>query len=98
MSIVKVIEVLAESPRSWEEAAQQALDEASRSVRGIRSIYVKEFQATVEDGRIRSYRINAKITFEVESGAQRQGHDVDASERLTEGMSESGHRTAAVAS
>ena len=65
MAIVKVIEVLAESDTSWEDAAQEALDEASRTVRNIRSIYVKEFQAIVRDGKIDKFRINAKISFVV---------------------------------
>ena len=63
MSIVKVIEVLAQSDKSWEDAAQQALDEASKSVRNIQHIYVKELQAIVEDEKIANYRINAKISF-----------------------------------
>jgi flavin-binding protein dodecin len=66
MALIKVIEVLAESPNSWEEAAQTAVKEASASVRGIASVYVKEFEAKVENDRITSYRINAKITFAVE--------------------------------
>ena len=66
MALIKVIEVLAESPNSWEEAAQTAVKEAAESVRGIASVYVKEFEAKVENDRITSYRINAKITFAVE--------------------------------
>ena len=66
MAIVKVIEVLAESERSWEDAAQEALDEAQKTVRNIRSIYVKELQAIVQDDRIEKFRINAKISFVVE--------------------------------
>jgi flavin-binding protein dodecin len=68
MAIVKVIEVLAQSDRGWEDAAQQAIKEASQSVRNIRSIYVKELQAIVENNQIVNYRINAKISFEVEGG------------------------------
>jgi len=62
-STLKVIEVLAESETSWEDAANQAIAKASRSVHGIKSIYIKEFEAKVEDNRIVRYRINAKITF-----------------------------------
>jgi len=62
-SMMKVIEVLAESTTSWEDAAQQALNKAGQSVHGIRSIYIKEFEAKVEDNRIVRYRVNAKITF-----------------------------------
>ena len=66
MAIVKVIEVLAESSTSWENAAQVALDEASKTVRNIRSIYVKEFQAIVKDDEIDKFRINAKVSFIVD--------------------------------
>lgn len=66
MSMLKVIEVLAESNKSWEDAAQVAVANASKTVRGIKSIYVENFQATVKNGKIASYRVNAKLTFELE--------------------------------
>jgi dodecin len=66
MSTKKVVELLAESPDSWEAAAQKAVDDASKSLRGIASVYIKEFEARVENNRVTSYRINAKVTFEVE--------------------------------
>lgn len=66
MPIVKVIEVLAQSENGWDDAVQVALTHAKKSVRKIQSIYVKEFQATVENDRIVNYRINAKISFIVE--------------------------------
>ncbi len=66
MTMLKVIEVLAQSDKSWEDAAQNAIDEASKSVRGIQSIYIKETEATVENGKIAKYRINAKISFLLE--------------------------------
>lgn len=65
MSVAKVIEILAESESSWEDAAQNAVAEASESVRDIRNVYVKEMQAIVEDNRIVKYRANVKITFVV---------------------------------
>ena len=66
MPIVKVIEVLAQSNKGWEDAALQAVQDASKSVRNIQSLYVKEFQAIVENNRITNYRINAKISFIVD--------------------------------
>ena len=63
MSILKVIEVLAESSSGWEDAALQAVEQAGKSVRNIKSIYVKEMEATVENGKITTYRINGKISF-----------------------------------
>lgn len=63
MTTLKVIEVLAQSDKSWEDAARQAIAKASKSVHGIRSIYLKEMEATVENNEIRQFRINAKISF-----------------------------------
>lgn len=66
MAIVKVTELLAESEESWEDAARQAVAEASKTVRGIRSVYLKEFQATVEGDKVKSFRANVKVSFVVE--------------------------------
>lgn len=66
MSMLKVIEVLAESDQSWEDAAQKAVNNASQSVRGIRSIYLKNMEASVKDGKIDKYRVNAKVSFLLE--------------------------------
>ena len=63
MSMLKVIEVLAESDKGWQDAAQVAVANASKTVRNIRSIYIKNAEATVENGKINKYRINAKISF-----------------------------------
>jgi flavin-binding protein dodecin len=64
--IVKVIEVMSESPKSWEEAAQNIVSEASKTLRNIRSVYIKEFTAAVENDKVTGYRVNAKVTFEME--------------------------------
>ena len=63
MSTVKVVEVIAESKKSWDAAAENAVKEASKSVRNIKSLYVQEMHAVVEDGKITRYRMNAKISF-----------------------------------
>jgi flavin-binding protein dodecin len=63
MTMLKVIEVLAQSDKSWEDAAANAVKQAAETVRGIKSIYVKEMEASVENGKIVQYRINAKISF-----------------------------------
>lgn len=65
MSVLKVIEVLANSNESWEDATQNAVTQASKSVKKIRSVYVSEQSATVNDGKISEFRVNVKITFEV---------------------------------
>jgi flavin-binding protein dodecin len=66
MAIAKVIEVLAQSSEGWQEATEVALQEAQKTVRNIKSIYIKDMQCDVENGRIARYRVNAKITFLVE--------------------------------
>lgn len=65
MAVLKVIEILANSDKSWEDATKNALSEASKSVKNIKSVYINEQSATVKDGKIDNYRVNVKITFEV---------------------------------
>ncbi len=66
MPILKVIEILATSKNSWEDAAANAVKEASKTVRGIRSCNVQNQSAVVEKGKIVEYRINCKISFAIE--------------------------------
>ena len=65
MAILKVIEVLANSDKSWEDATKKAVRKASDSVKGIKSVYVNEQSAVVKDGEVVEFRVNVKITFEV---------------------------------
>ena len=65
MAVLKVIEILANSDNGWEDAAKKAVSEASKSVKNIKSVYINEQSAIVEDGKIKNYRVNVKITFEV---------------------------------
>ena len=67
MSVIKVIEVMANSDISWEDAAQTAVTQAAKSLKNIRSIYVKEFNAVVDNDMITEYRITGKISFELEN-------------------------------
>jgi len=66
MAVVKVIEIIAESEKGWEEATQEAIANTSKSVRNIQSAYVKEMQAKVQNGKISQYRVNLQISFLVE--------------------------------
>ncbi len=65
MAVAKVIEILAESDSGWEDAARNAVAEASDTVRNIKTLWVEGMQAVVEGGSIVKYRLNAKITFVV---------------------------------
>ena len=64
--MLKVIEVLAESEKSWEDAAADAVRGAAKTVKNIRSIYIENFEAKVEGNKVVRYRINAKISFVLE--------------------------------
>jgi hypothetical protein len=64
--MIKVIEVLAESDTSWEDAATEAVTRAAKTVHGIKSIYIKEMEAKVENNKITKFRINAKISFKLD--------------------------------
>jgi hypothetical protein len=65
MAIHKVIEVISQSDKSWEDAAQRAVADAAKTVKAIRSVYIENMQGIVEKGKIIAYRVNAKVTFEV---------------------------------
>ena len=62
MSLAKVIEVLAEG-KSVEEALENAVKQASKTVHSIKSVYLQETQGIVENNKVVRYRVNAKITF-----------------------------------
>jgi len=65
MSVVKHIEITAESSKSFEGAVAAGIASASKSVRGIRSAWIKDQQVLVKDGEVTGYRVNMKVTFEV---------------------------------
>ena len=66
MAVVKVIELLGESEESWEDATRQVVAEATRTLRGVTSIYIKEFQTTVENDQVKNFRVDAKVSFVME--------------------------------
>lgn len=66
MAVLKVLEILSESTTSWEDAVARGIEKASESVRNIRSGYVQDQSVTVTDGKVRTYRVNLKVTFEVD--------------------------------
>ncbi len=63
---MKVVELLGESGESWEDASRKVVEEATRTLSGVTSVWIKEFQATVEDDRVKNLRINAKVSFVME--------------------------------
>ncbi|HFS67160.1 MAG TPA: dodecin domain-containing protein [Flavobacteriia bacterium] len=65
MSVIKVIEVMANSKKSWEDATVKAVKHASKSVKNIKSAYVQSQSVVVKDGGVVEFRVNLKISFEV---------------------------------
>ena len=65
MAVLKVIEILSNSEKSWEDASRKAVKKASESVKNIRSVYVVDQSAIVKGDEITEFRVNLKVTFEV---------------------------------
>ena len=65
MAVLKVIEIMASSEKSWEDATANAVKMAGKTVKEIRSVYVQDMSAVVSGNKITEYRVNVKITFEV---------------------------------
>ncbi len=66
MAVLKVLEILSSSSKSWEDAAQNAVKDTSKSLRGIRSLNIQNMSAIIKDGKITEYRLNSKVSFDVE--------------------------------
>jgi len=63
MSVAKVIEISAESPKSFEDAIQDGITRASKTIHGIKSAWVKEQHVVIENGKVTIYRVDLKVTF-----------------------------------
>jgi flavin-binding protein dodecin len=63
MSVAKVSEISATSSKSFEDAIQQGLNRASRTLRNIRSAWIKEQTVRCKDGKISEYQVNMMVTF-----------------------------------
>jgi flavin-binding protein dodecin len=62
-SIYKVIEIIGTSPNSWEEAAKNAVETASKTLKDLRVAEAVEFDLKLEDGKVSAYRTKMKISF-----------------------------------
>jgi len=66
MSVAKVSEISATSKTSFEDAIQQGLARANKTIRNIRSLWIKEQQVRVTNGKISEYQVNMLVTFELD--------------------------------
>lgn len=66
MSVLKVIELMASSESSWEDASKQAIQKASKTVHNIKSAWVKDQSISLKDGNVSEFRVTLKVSFEIE--------------------------------
>lgn len=69
MAVMKVVEIMANSSKSWEDAVKNAVKTAAKSIKNIKSVYVKDQTANVEGENITDYRVIVKITFQVDASS-----------------------------
>ncbi|MCB0536976.1 MAG: dodecin family protein [Chitinophagales bacterium] len=69
MSVLKVLELMSSSEKSWEEATTKAVSKASETIKGIQSAWVKDQSVVVKDGNVKEFRVTLKVTFKVSSEA-----------------------------
>jgi flavin-binding protein dodecin len=66
MSIAKIIEISSESPKSFEDAINEGITRASKTVKNIKTAWIKEQQVLVKGGKVVGYRVDMKVTFVLE--------------------------------
>ncbi len=65
MSVLKVIEIMSSSDKSWEDATRKGVKKASETVKNIRSAWVQDHSVSVKDNAVSEYRVTLKVSFEV---------------------------------
>ncbi|MRX63534.1 dodecin family protein [Maribacter luteus] len=68
MAVLKVIEILGNSTVSFEDAVQNVVEEASKTVKDIKSVYIQDMQVSVKDNQVTEYRVNTKVSFGIMQG------------------------------
>jgi len=63
MSVARVTEITSSSTKSFEDAIQEGVGRAAKTLRGIKGAWVNEQTVSVKDGKISEYRVNLKVTF-----------------------------------
>ncbi len=66
MSVAKVVEINATSSKGFEDAMKIGIERASKTLSGVKGAWVQEQNVIIEDGKIKEYRVNMKITFLLE--------------------------------
>lgn len=66
MTIIKVVEIMSNSDKSWEDATVKAVEHAAKTIRNIKSVWVQDQSITVRKGKVDKFRVTVKISFEVD--------------------------------
>ncbi len=65
MAVIKIVELVGESAKSWDDAARSVIAEAQKTLRGITRIGIEEFDVRMKDDKIDVFRVRAKVSFRV---------------------------------
>ena len=65
MKVMKVIEIMSDSKKSWEDATASGIKKASKSIKNIRSAWVKDQSVSIDNGKVATYRVTLKVSFQV---------------------------------
>lgn len=63
MAVAKVTEIISSSKQSFEDAVNEGVKRASKTLKGVTSAWVQDQQVKIKDGKIKEYRVNLKVTF-----------------------------------
>lgn len=66
MTVVKIIDLVGESPNNWEDAVKNVIAEAQKTLRGITRIGIKEFDVRMKDDQVEAFRVRAEVSFRIE--------------------------------
>src|SRR5262245_4158173 len=69
MSVARVVEISATSTKSFEDAVVQGIARANQTLRNVKSAWIKEQEAKVDDGKVVAYKVNLKVTFVLDGAA-----------------------------
>ncbi len=81
MAVVKFIELSGRSSESFEDAVRQTVERASRTIRNIQSVWVKEFEGVVENDQVTQFQVIVKISFLLDEGVD-AGSDLGAAQGM----------------
>lgn len=69
MSVARVTELSATSQESFEDATNEAINRATKTLRGVEGAWVKDMNVLISDGQITGYKVNLAVTFQLEDSA-----------------------------